>query len=121
MWRTSGACDSNQVTVLSRRNRCVIFRVSEQEYESLKSACDAAGTRSLSDYTRSKLFMVEKAKTREDRIVGSFLNMNQKLTELYQLTKQVFESLQAESHAEMHSSNSLDLVEKDRSSGKKTE
>jgi len=81
------------VATLGRRNRCVIFRVTEQEYDCLKSACDAAGTHSLSDYARTKLLIGTKAKSREDRILGRFLKMDQMLTDVYQLTRQVFESI----------------------------
>ncbi|HLY16482.1 MAG TPA: hypothetical protein VKR61_04630 [Bryobacteraceae bacterium] len=37
------------------RNRVVVFRVSQDEYSSLKEACDRAGARNLSDYTRSEV------------------------------------------------------------------
>ena len=37
------------------RNRIVVFRLSQDEYKSLKEACDRAGARNLSDFTRSEV------------------------------------------------------------------
>ena len=37
------------------RNRIVVFRLSQEEYQSLKEACDRAGARNLSDFTRSEV------------------------------------------------------------------
>jgi hypothetical protein len=41
--------------VLKRRNRMVNFRLSEDEYESLKNFCVAEGARSISDFARATL------------------------------------------------------------------
>lgn len=41
------------MSVLKPRNRLVNFRLSEEEFESLKAACQASGARSLSDFARS--------------------------------------------------------------------
>lgn len=41
------------MSVLKPRNRLVNFRLSEEEFESLKTACQASGARSLSDFARS--------------------------------------------------------------------
>jgi hypothetical protein len=40
---------------LTRRSRLVVFRLSEDEYLSLKAACERRGSRSLSDFTRSEV------------------------------------------------------------------
>jgi len=40
------------MTVLKRRSRMVSFRLSEEEYEGLKSICLMLGARSLSDVAR---------------------------------------------------------------------
>jgi hypothetical protein len=40
------------------RDRVVVFRLSEEEYLSLKRACDSSGARSISDFTRSELLGV---------------------------------------------------------------
>jgi len=43
------------VPSLKRRNRIVIFRLTEEEYESLKNVCIHRGARSISDFARSAL------------------------------------------------------------------
>ena len=61
----------------------------------MQSACLAAGTRSLSDYTRSELFVGAKAEFQDDRIWKRFLDMDQKLTELFESSKRVLEPIHA--------------------------
>ena len=38
-----------------RRTRAVIFRLTDHEYEELKSACEKGGARTVSDYARTEL------------------------------------------------------------------
>ena len=38
-----------------RRTRTVIFRLTDNEYEQLKSACEKRGARTVSDYARTEL------------------------------------------------------------------
>ena len=44
--------------VFKRRNRLISFRLSEEEYESLRALCVTEGARSVSDYARSALCQV---------------------------------------------------------------
>ena len=44
--------------VFKRRNRLISFRLSEEEYESLRTLCVTEGARSVSDYARSALCQV---------------------------------------------------------------
>jgi hypothetical protein len=37
------------------RNRIVVFRLSQEEYGALQEACNRAGARNLSDFTRSEV------------------------------------------------------------------
>jgi hypothetical protein len=41
------------MSVLKPRNRLVNFRLSEEEFQGLKAACETSGARSLSDFARS--------------------------------------------------------------------
>jgi hypothetical protein len=41
--------------LLKPRNRSVVFRLTEDEYDSLRSACLRSGGRSLSDFARTSL------------------------------------------------------------------
>jgi hypothetical protein len=43
------------MSVNNRRNRIVIFRLTQDEYESLRMASSVEGARSFSDFARSKL------------------------------------------------------------------
>lgn len=47
------------MAVSKPRNRTLIFRLTEEEYEALQSA--SAGARSLSEFARSKLFSAIEA------------------------------------------------------------
>lgn len=43
------------MTVAKRRDRLVVFRLTEEEHAVLRQACVARGGRSLSDFARSEL------------------------------------------------------------------
>jgi hypothetical protein len=42
---------------LKRRDRIVIFRLTQDEYESLKNVCARRGARNISDFARSALLL----------------------------------------------------------------
>lgn len=77
-----------------RRDRSVIFRVNEQEYDSLKSACEAAGHRSLSDYTRSEL-LGTRIDSSDSCLLERLREIDRKLTEVCQLAIRMLESMRA--------------------------
>jgi hypothetical protein len=43
------------MSFLKRRDRAVIFRLTQDEYDNLAAACRRRGARTLSDYARSEL------------------------------------------------------------------
>lgn len=45
------------MSVLNPRTRLVNFRLSEEEFQSLKLACENSGARSLSDFARSAVLL----------------------------------------------------------------
>lgn len=69
-----------------------MFRLTEEEYTCLKSECDAAGGRNLSDYTRSELL---SSLHRGPAVfsVRLFLDMQRELIEIRKLTIQILESV----------------------------
>jgi hypothetical protein len=73
----------------TKRDRSVVFRVSEQEYNCLKSACEAAGGHTLSEYTRSELLSGMHAAFGESLLAQRFFEIDRKLAELYRLTNQM--------------------------------
>jgi hypothetical protein len=72
---------------LHTRNRIVVFRLSDEEYNSLRSACVAAGGRSLSDFTRSELLTVVQTDSRSSAIERKFVEIDRKLDEVYSFIK----------------------------------
>lgn len=73
----------------------MVFRVTEQEYNRLKSACDEAGGRSISDYTRSELLSGARLSCSDAFLLQRFLEIDRKLSEMHQLTKEMLECIRA--------------------------
>ena len=67
------------------RKRAVIFRITQDEYDHLKSACSARGARSLSDFARSRVL----------RALGepSLADVGQRINELELAVQQLAEVL----------------------------
>lgn len=80
------------MTSENRRSRCVIFRVTEREYNCLKSASEAGGHGNLSDYARSELLLGSHNEGATAALSRRFLEMEQKVSELHQLMTRVFEA-----------------------------
>src|ERR1039458_4234172 len=81
------------MATLQQRNRMVVFRLTEQEYNNLRSACNAAGGRSLSDFTRSELFTVVQSDGQGAALERKFLEIDRKLNDLYSLIERMFERI----------------------------
>jgi len=73
----------------------VIFRVTPEEYSSLMSACVAAGSRSLSDFTRSELLAMRQADDLGSVVERRFVQIDQKLSDLRALIERVSERITA--------------------------
>lgn len=54
------------------RDRIVVFRLSQDEYRSLKEACESRGARNLSDFTRSELLASLHAGTMDEQLARRF-------------------------------------------------
>ena len=78
------------------RNRVVVFRLTEEEYRSLKAACSAAGGRNLSDYTRSELLLALRPDGADLSIHRRFQEIDHKLKDLSHLLQEVFDYLHLE-------------------------
>ena len=85
------------MTSENRRSRCIIFRVTEREYNCLKSASEAGGHGNFSDYARSELLRGSHNGNNGNNgaLWLRFLEMDQKVTELHQLMTRIFEALHA--------------------------
>jgi hypothetical protein len=73
----------------------VVFRLSEEEYNSLRSACDAAGGRTLSDFTRSELLTLVQSAAAGSGIERKFVEIDRKLNVLQTLIKHVSDHISA--------------------------
>jgi hypothetical protein len=70
------------MTSLDPRNRVVVFRLSQEEYQTLKTACSARGGRNLSDFTRSELLGMIQSESLGHVIQKRLTDVEQKLADL---------------------------------------
>ena len=68
------------------RNRVVVFRLTQEEYERLKETSASRGARNLSDFTRSELLESHPDSLREV-VQDRFTYLEQKLRELESLLR----------------------------------
>jgi hypothetical protein len=57
------------MAVTKPRNRLVNFRVSEEEFNSLREACETGGARSISDFARSAVLTNQCGKPETDEVL----------------------------------------------------
>lgn len=65
-----------------RRDRLVVFRLTQEEYRLLQAACAAAGRRSVSEFTRSELLSIVQSDSVDASVRGKLLEINHKLDRL---------------------------------------
>ena len=71
------------MSVLRPRNRLVNFRLSEDEFENLKTACENSGARSVSDFARSSvLAQIENTQQALSGPQSRVTNLDQKVSDL---------------------------------------
>lgn len=71
------------------RSRIVMFRLSPDEYTSLRSACLAANCRSISDYMRGELLELAYSGRTDSSIPRRFSEIEQRLAELHRLVQDI--------------------------------
>lgn len=89
----SASTDPHLPALSKRRTRTIIFRVTQQEYQQLKTECDTAGVRSLSEYARSALLRSSRKDSVETFFSERLSEIERKLGDLYQSTKEILEFL----------------------------
>lgn len=57
------------MAVTKPRNRLVNFRVSEDEFRSLREACESGGARSISDFARCAVLTTHSGKAETDEVL----------------------------------------------------
>lgn len=86
------------------RNRVVVFRLSEDEYRSLKEACARRGARNVSDFTRSEV-LESLSDTRNGDLDRRFKTIEQGIASLQsQFNNVLLNLLQGVRHAEINPS-----------------
>jgi hypothetical protein len=80
---------------LHQRNRIVVFRLSQLEYDRLRAACDAAGGHTLSDFTRSELLALVENGDGGSGIERKFVEIDRKLSVLQTMVKEVSDRITA--------------------------
>ena len=91
--KTSGSTDPQPLALSKRRTRTIIFRVTQQEYDRLKTECDASGVRSLSEYARSELLRGDRNDSVNSLSSQMVAEIERKLGELFESTKQILDFL----------------------------
>jgi hypothetical protein len=72
--------------VLKRRNRIVVFRLTQDEYEDLKTVCSVRGARNISDFARSELLTsIEQERKPHDELHQKLASLESKLQRMTQL------------------------------------
>ena len=81
------------MALLKQRNRFVVFRLTQEEYNAIKSACVAAGSRNLSDFTRTELLALIQADGRSCLVEQKLLEIDRKLADLQSCVERVSERM----------------------------
>jgi len=71
------------------RNRVLVFRLTQAEYDSLKSACADRGGRNLSEFTRSELLHFLQGSSLERVMESRFTEIQRQVEELRQALLQL--------------------------------
>ena len=81
------------MALLKQRNRFVVFRLTQEEYTAIKSACVAAGSRNLSDFTRTEILALVQADGRSSLVEQKLLEIDRKLGDLQSCVQRVSERM----------------------------
>ena len=73
--------------VLKPRNRVVVFRLTQDEYEDLKTVCSVRGARNISDFARSELLISMEQERRPEAalLYQKLANLESKIQRMSQL------------------------------------
>jgi hypothetical protein len=77
------------MALLKRRDRMVVFRLTQEEYKRLLKACARTGARNLSDYTRAQLLDRAATKGIGEGIETRLSRFDRRLSELEAMLNQM--------------------------------
>ena len=81
------------MSVLKRRDRIVVFRLTQDEYKRLEKACATTGARNLSDYTRRELLDGVHSPASGVQLEGRLFTFDKRLAEVQSAVRQIQRSL----------------------------
>jgi len=76
------------MTFIKRRDRAVIFRLTQDEYHNLETACRQRGARTLSDYARSEL--LQAAERDQSEVMRQLSDLRTRLERMEGLLSSLF-------------------------------
>lgn len=76
------------MTFIKRRDRAVIFRLTQDEYDNLETACRRRGARTLSDYARSEL--LQAVERDESEVMRGLSDLRSRLERMEALLSSFF-------------------------------
>ncbi len=107
-----GSIDSQPIVpIQKRRSRIVSFRLSDEEYDSLKSVTASRGARSVSEFTRSVACNMGSSENGAEKIEDSLRMLNDRMKALdrrIQMLTRVLEEKSSTDHT-----NSLEMEGKE--------
>mgnify|MGYP000131450833 CR=1 FL=1 len=77
------------MALLKKRDRIVVFRLTQDEYKLLQKACTRTGARTISDFTRSQLLEQAATRPREDRLEARLAKFDQRLAEVQSAVRHI--------------------------------
>ncbi len=77
------------MTAFKRRDKVLLFRLTQEEYDRLLAACTERGGRSLSDFARTKLLQRLEDDPRNPEIEGHLYRVNERLDQLQSAVQDV--------------------------------
>ncbi len=87
----------SNVPIQKRRSRTVSFRLSDEEYDSLKSVTASRGARSVSEFTRSVACKMSAAGNVFEKLEDSLRILNDRMEELDRRIRTLTEVLEVNS------------------------
>lgn len=82
------------------RERIVVFRLSQDEYQALKEACGRAGARTLSDFTRREILDFLRATAHPDRLNIRVATLEQEIAGLKASIEHLHHFVEGAAHVE---------------------
>ena len=81
------------------RDRIVVFRLSQDEYRTLKEACEARGARNLSDFTRSEVLAFLNSGTLAEHLTRRFALIEAQIAAMQSAIARINQGLEGGSRA----------------------